>query len=237
MTDVLSCQIGSKEMDCCSKMANAGIDLNNYGMSVAHGIHSIAIEHVQYYFNVSLPIENDIPTVNTNLTGRKILHYAPKLTNDNRPLSLSFKTLDFVLSHNDNPNEFYFKGQTVIENLSHAAHMDDVWLKTKPHYEAIKKDPNFNDSLCSCITMEKETGIFKEMLTVAYILRNFDSLRFVGPGIHRGPFSDKFQKIPRLTNSTTWNFWKNGMIKSMPSDKEIFSFASYMFCKLKKYTN
>ena len=162
------CQIGSEEMNCCSKMTMAGIDLKTFSSSVAHGVHSMTIDHVDHYFGVSLPLENDIPTVNTNLTGKKILHYAPKLSNDNRPLSLSFKTMDFIMSHNDNPDEFYFRGQTAIENLGHAAHMDDVWLKTKPLYEAIQKDSNFDESLCNCITMEKESGIIKALMSIAY---------------------------------------------------------------------
>ena len=216
-------------------MTNAGIDLKTFGSSTAHGVHSITIEHIDFYFEVLLPLQNDILTVNTNLTGRKILHHAPKLSNDNRPLSLSFKTMDFIMSNNDNPNDFYFRGQTVIENLAHAAHMDDVWLKTKPLFDAIKKDSHFDDSLCNCITMEKETGIIRELLNVAYQLRNWDSLRFVGPGIRPGLFSNKYRKIPRLTNSTTWNSWKNGLIRNIPPEKELFNFASYMYCKLKKY--
>ena len=52
-----------------------------------------------HYFGISLPLKNDIPTVNTNLTGKKILHYAPKLSNDNRLLSLSFKTMDFIINY------------------------------------------------------------------------------------------------------------------------------------------
>ena len=72
ITDVLSCKIGSEEMNCCTKMTDAGIDLNTYGNSVAHGVHSITVEHVHYYFNVSLPLDNDILTVNTNLTGKKM---------------------------------------------------------------------------------------------------------------------------------------------------------------------
>ena len=82
--------------------------------------------------------------------------------------------------------------------------------------------------------MEKETGIVMELLSVAYQLRNWDSLRFVGPGIHPDLFSDSFLKIPRLTNSTTWDSWKNRLIKSMPPKQALYNFASYMFCKLKK---
>ena len=127
------------------------------------------------------------------------------------------------------------KGLLSLLSFGHAAHMDDVWLKTKPLYEAIKKDANFNDSLCNCITMEKETGIIRELLNVAYQLRNWDSLRFVGPGIRPDLFSSKYRKIPRLTNSATWDSWKNGLIRNIPPEKELFNFASYMYCKLKKY--
>jgi len=231
------CQIGTEEMNCCTKMTNAGIDLKTFGNSVTHGVHSLTIETINYYFGVSLPLENDIPTVNTNLTGKKILHYAPKLSNDDRVLSLSFKTMDFILSNSDNPNEFMFRGQTIIENLSHAAHMDDVWLKTKTLYEALKNNTNFDESLCQCITREKETGIMREMLYAAYYIRHFDSLRFIGPGIHHGLDSKKFRKIPRLTNSESWKFWKSSMIHSVPQEKDLFNFASYMLCKLRKYGN
>ena len=56
--------------DCLREMRDEGIDLENFGMSVAHGIHSLSVEYVNHYFGSNITEDNAIPTVNTNLTGK-----------------------------------------------------------------------------------------------------------------------------------------------------------------------
>ena len=60
-------------------MRKIGINMVLFPGSVAHGIHSISVEHIKHFFGVDIPAENGIPTVNTDLNGPRILPSAPKI--------------------------------------------------------------------------------------------------------------------------------------------------------------
>ena len=221
---VSSCDIGPKEMKCCDIMVQAGIKWESFGESVAHGIHSITIDHVKFYFDVSLPENNSIPTVNTDFRGRHILNHAPRLSNDNEIESLSMKSMDFVLSNNDNTNEFYISGVTTLEKLTHVAHMEEIWTKTKAVYQKIRKSPLNDDQLCECLTMEKEMKIIDNLAMFSKYFRNF--------GIDFA-----HTNMPKLADSLSWKEWKINLKSSMPSQKDIYHIAFYLSCKLRQYDN
>ena len=63
-------------------MIDAGIDLDSFNTSVAHGLHSITMEHLTYFFGITVPKENNIPTVNTDLKGQYFTNSAPKINSD-----------------------------------------------------------------------------------------------------------------------------------------------------------
>ena len=45
---------------CCTVMTAAGIDVDTFNMSVAHGIHSITVEDLNYYFDAAVSEQNGI---------------------------------------------------------------------------------------------------------------------------------------------------------------------------------
>merc|ERR1712126_343990 len=111
---------------CCDEMRKIGINMMKFPGSVAHGVHSISVEHIKHFFGVDIPVENGIPTINTDFSnGPSILPSAPKISNDTKMLSLTMKELNYVLSNNDNPDNFYVKGLSSIEKMTHIAHMDE----------------------------------------------------------------------------------------------------------------
>ena len=223
---VLGCNIGSEDMDCCNNMIQAGIDLESFGKSVAHGIHSITIDHVKAYFDIVLPENNSIPTVSSNFQEGYILNHAPKLSSDNEIKSLSMKSLDFILSNNDNINEFYISDLTHLEKLAHAAHMDELWTMTKKVYERIRKSTSYDGRLCECLTMERETKVIGNLITISIYLRNYGLIR---------PKVNDHKRLPSLSDSDSWKKWKMGLKLSMPSQKDVYHIAFYLFCKLRQY--
>ena len=61
------------KQDICEPARQAGVELDDMGISLSHTIHDITVEDIRYFFDASFPVENSIPSCNTNLTskGRK----------------------------------------------------------------------------------------------------------------------------------------------------------------------
>ena len=185
--------------------------------SVAHGIHSISVEHIKHFFGVDIPAENGIPTVNSDLNGPRILSSAPKISNDTKMMSLTMKEVNYVLSNNDIPDNFYVKGLSSIEKMTHIAHMDEIWSQAQEMYETLKSNPP-SQFACNCISDENNNGIMRELVSLSRKFRDFPPI------------------LQRLTNSENWKIWKNMMNYSMMSKHEIYHFSVYMYCKLNQFS-
>ena len=181
--------------------------------SVAHGVHSISVEHIKHFFGVDIPVDNGIPTVNTNLNGPRILPSAPKISNDTKMSSLTMKEVNYVLSNNDKPDNFYVKGLSSIEKMTHIAHMDEMWFQAHEMFDTLKTNPP-SQFTCDCITDENKNGIKRELVSRSRTFRDFPPIQ------------------QRLTNSKNWKIWKNMMNYSMMSKHGIYNFSVYMYCKL-----
>merc|ERR1712168_1020830 len=106
---------------CRAAAEQVGVDFENFRYNVAHVIHSLTVEDVRYFFDENFPVENNIPTVNTNLTGTPVLSYTPSFPSKFKfPLG---STLDRILLNNDDPDTFFDRGLASLEELGHAAHM------------------------------------------------------------------------------------------------------------------
>lgn len=93
---------------------------------VAHGLHSITLEDLQYYFDASAKEDNHVPTINLDLVSEHaVLGYAPSVGLD-RPFPSQFmRAVDQVLSHMDDPN-YDVKKYSTLERLVHVMHMNEV---------------------------------------------------------------------------------------------------------------
>merc|ERR1719186_471057 len=119
---------------CKAAAEQAGVDFENFKFNVGHAIHSLTVEDARFFFDENFPIENNIPTVNTNLTaGPPVLTYAPSF-----PSKFLFplgSTLDRILLKNDDTSAAFEKGLTSLEELGHAAHMMEMLYKASQMYK------------------------------------------------------------------------------------------------------
>ena len=99
--------------------------------AVAHGIHSITLEDIRYYFDKNATEKNGIPTLNYDLLDKNpVLPNAPLYGFDTSFTTVSLRYVDQVLRNMDRKN-FYLTGYDTLEQLVHTFHMGEVWTKTK----------------------------------------------------------------------------------------------------------
>ena len=170
---------------CCNAMASAGIELQSFNLSVAHGIHSINVEQLNYFFNSQITEENDIPTTNFDLSSEEqVLMSAPKINEDQSILTPSMMMLDFIMTNNDDANSFLIKGLSSLEKLAHSAHMEELYARTKPVYNNIVNSPPEDEHLCRCLTDEENNGILGSLTFISQYLRKFTAPK----GLRRAHF-------------------------------------------------
>ena len=62
----------------CSAAKDLGVNLDGFPKHVAHNLHSITLQDIQFFFEPNFPEDNDIPTVNQDLTSdQEIVWQAP----------------------------------------------------------------------------------------------------------------------------------------------------------------
>ena len=93
----LFCHAIPNESQCAEIMSNAGIDVDTFNDSVSHGIHAMTVEHLNFFFNANISVDNNIPTVNTNFSGPDIIPFAPSISDDPESKSLLMKLIDFII--------------------------------------------------------------------------------------------------------------------------------------------
>jgi len=154
---------------CWAAAEQAGVDIENFRYHVGHVIHSLTVEDVRFFFDENFPVDNNIPTVNLNLTaGPPVLPYAPSFPSKFKfPLGT---TMNRILLNNDDLNAFSEKGSTTLEELGHAAHMLEMLFKASQIYKTVE---NLDiTKVCPCLVDEEANGIIEELEYAAEILRN-----------------------------------------------------------------
>ena len=61
-------QVQDVAKTCQDIFEQNGIDFDQFGMSVAHGIHSLYLEDIRYFFDPDAPEDNGIPVLNSNFS-------------------------------------------------------------------------------------------------------------------------------------------------------------------------
>jgi len=171
---VISTQAASitDDQDSCEVAAEqVGVDIENFKYHVSHVIHSLTVEDVRFFFDENFPVDNNIPTVNLNLTaGPPVLPYAPSFPSKFKfPLG---STMDRILLNNDDPNAFSEKGLSTLEELGHAAHMLEMLFKASQIYKTVENLENLDIAkVCPCLVDEEANGIIEELEYLAEIMR------------------------------------------------------------------
>ena len=128
---------------------------------IAHGIHSLTLADLRYYFNANANETNNIPTINRNLTSSiPILNDAPDIGRSDR-----FKTMGLVVAEevvlNDNQHWDLENADTVTK-LIHALHMHEMWTETSKLYKQILDNPPASN-ICPCLVDVENNGIYFHM--------------------------------------------------------------------------
>ena len=98
---------------------------------VAHGVHSLTIPDINYYFPNN-KTEIKMPVINPDLLSfEPILFYPPNFEHTFE--SPAMRIMDRFLSHMNEPH-YDMRLYTDMEKLVHAAHMQDYWQSAGKAY-------------------------------------------------------------------------------------------------------
>ena len=154
--------------------------MNKHGLSkrfpgaVAHDVHSITLEDIQHHFKPDATAHNKVPTLNYDATSQQpVLRNAPLYGYDKSFDTIGMRRADQILKHMDN-KMWNLKYYNTLEKLVHILHMDEVWAKTKLHYDRFKEQ-GVNKSLCACVNDVNNNGIIN--------LLHFMTLKIRYPGL------------------------------------------------------
>jgi len=185
-------------MDVVHRIPKCNTIMKAHGLSgrfpgaVAHGIHSITLEDLRYYFKKDATEDNGIPTLNYDLTAKNpVLPNAPLYGFDTSFQTVAMRYVDQVLRNMDRKN-FYITRYTTLEQLVHTFHMGEVWANAKIHYDKILAERIDDPQLCACVNDLENNGIMK--------ILPFMALKIRYPGITSG-------RLARYENGTD-SSWK-----------------------------
>ena len=125
---------------------------------VSHLVHSMTLQELRQHFKANAKAENNIPTINPDLTGDpRILDDLPDL-----PLNNSFNVfshpaldaLDSVLSHMDDP-DWGWRNAPILEHIVHEYHILATLTEVAKVYRTMTK-PFRARKLCRCLQSEDE---------------------------------------------------------------------------------
>ena len=123
--------VDHKRLACRETMKANGLTARFPG-AVAHGIHSITLEDIRYYFKANATETNNVPTLNYDLSenATPVLPHAKLYGYDTSFQTISMRHLDQVLRDMDK-KDWYLTNYNTLERLAHTIHMNEVWARAK----------------------------------------------------------------------------------------------------------
>ena len=80
-----------------------GLNYSSFFSGAAHGIHSLSLEEIRYFFKPDAPEDNKIPTVNIDFRSENVIHFsAPLWGYSDRFDTWALKIMDWFML-NDHP--------------------------------------------------------------------------------------------------------------------------------------
>ena len=91
----------NKILTCDEVFSNAGLNYSSFWKGAAHGIHSLSLEEIRYFFEPEAPEDNKIPTVNIDFRSEDVIHFnAPLWGYEERFESWALKIMDWFMINN-----------------------------------------------------------------------------------------------------------------------------------------
>ena len=104
--------------------------------------------------------ENNVATLNYGLLGLMSILLDAKLYGyDASSQTIRIRHLDQVLKDMDRKN-WYLTNYNTLGRLVHTIHMNEIWAKTKVHYDSISL-LKYNENLRACVKDTKNNGLLK----------------------------------------------------------------------------
>jgi len=161
---------------CSDVMARNGLNFSSFWQGAAHGLHSLHLEEIRYFFEANATENNKIPVVNKNLSSEQpILFNAPLAGYDEQFNTMALKVMAYFM-RNDRP-DFFEQGLNTLEKLTHQYHMHEIYAAAAPIYKKMKENPPNDPELCGCVNDITGNRILGEMANIARQLKYFQSKR------------------------------------------------------------
>ena len=128
----------SDDHACEETLSDNCID-GDFPRSIAHGIHSLTLQDLRYYFDENAPTDNMIPSINFDLSSPDLLFdSAPFLQLNNSFKTPAMNSVDHILSNWESKN-FMMTHGSVLEKLVHNLHMYETLSMSGKIYKKIVK--------------------------------------------------------------------------------------------------
>jgi len=212
---------------------------------IAHGIHSMSLDDLHFWFNSSAAVSNGIPVVNPDLQSSDPILLGTPQRQRSPFRTRGLRNADWIMSHVDNP--FYDMGRyTALERLLHVLHMDEVWAEASIAFKGLQRNSNRSD-LCPCLVNIENNGVLAMLRLIALQIREPElmigrhvtidgkSYSWNNDNVYNYGFFDETSSkgtdhLPSLKTESSWSAWKDLMtsIKGKGAD----TLANFVYCML-----
>lgn len=198
----------------------------NFTKTIAHLLHGITTEDAMIVFDVNLPNDNGIKTMNTNLSAPATDALVPNIPS--RPTeyySAAMNNFYDIMNHIDHPEWIIPCGR--LCKLFHGNHMQEVWARARIAADGIH---GITDGTCQGALDNENNGVNDAQEDIF----NWDKAIYENPNV---PSSD----IPNISltwgdNGTSWNVWKAHCAPHKYISPGILrSSGLYVYCLRKKF--
>jgi len=157
---------------CGEIFEDNGLNYTTFSLGAAHGLHSISLEEIRYFFQAKAPEINKIPVINTDFRSEQsLLFNAPLWGFSDRFSTWSLKIMDFFML-NDKPY-FLEQGVNTLEKIVHQFHMHEIYEQATVIYQELKSDPPVDPDFCPCVNDVTANGILEDLARFAKKLKYF----------------------------------------------------------------
>jgi len=244
-----------KPISCEESFTNNGLNYSTFHQGVAHGIHSLSLEEIRYFFKPDAPENNKIPTANIDFRSEDLINSnAPLWGYEDRFDTWALKIMDWFML-NDKPY-ILMKGTSTVEKIAHQYHMQEVYTRASKMYKDLVLNPPVDPKVCTCSNDVTANGVLDEVKTYRdrkgsslYIGRkkrstNEDTLNQLQKAYLRNSNQqtamDLISEDPwipgKLDGPKQWISYSGVLTFAMPTEEKLKDFATFIYCKLSQPT-
>jgi len=244
-----------KPISCEESFTNNGLNYSTFHQGVAHGIHSLSLEEIRYFFKPDAPENNKIPTANIDFRSEDLINFnAPLWGYEDRFDTWALKIMDWFML-NDKPY-ILMKGTSTVEKIAHQYHMQEIYTSASKMYQDLVLNPPVDPKVCSCSNDVTANGVLDEVKTykgrkTRFIFygrkkrsTNEDTLNQLQKAYLRNSNKqtalDLISEDPwipgKLDGPKQWISYSGVLTFAMPTEEKLKDFATFIYCKLNQPT-